>query len=479
MSKLSSQSFWVPLTLFLIALAVRIKPFLYAENFFLVPVDFDEGVYYGAGVLISKGLMPYRDFDFGHPPGIAWLLGLWHGLIPWSSVAAGFSLAKFAVACLGSLTTLGIYRLGKRWCGISAGIVASLLYATYPEAIVAERSLFLEPLINAAVVASFLLQDSLKRPWLFVGLLLAWAVSVKFTAVIWILPFFYLAWQSGKMRHVFVLASAGALGFGLFLLPWIILDPAKFWEGVIRFQLSRPPDGDVTIGLRLSSIFRDQHLAMNLFTFFSLAAFPWLQPSARRSWTVMTLALLLALAVLLSSKGFWSQYNTLLALPQALLAIFALKLFAPWISQRWTLYVVGLFLIVIPLRSAFKSGRARAPDQFHLIEQLKKVPKTACIFSFEPGWLIMANLFPQPCPGSVILDTYLVMLMGADKLQRPFSSTAAAFATYEAQLPVLQHIREADFLIMGDRGGYQLNAESQAEIRALFRAEGAVMYRRF
>jgi hypothetical protein len=461
------------------ALAVRIKPFLYAGNFFLVPVDFDEGVYYGAGVLISKGLMPYRDFDFGHPPGIAWLLSLWHVSIPLSSVADSFALAKIAFACLGSLTTIGIYKLGKKWHGTSAGIVASLLYATYPEAIVSERSIFLEPLINAAVVASFLFLDSMKKPWLVVGLLLAWAVSVKFTAVIWILPFFCLAWQSGRIRHVLSLAAVGALGFGIFLLPWILLDPAKFWEGVIRFQLSRPPDGDVAMSLRLSSILRDQHLAMNLFTLLGLAAFPWLKESQRKLWVVMTLALVSALVVLLSSKGFWSQYNTLLALPQALLAVFALKPFARWISQRWTLTAVGLFLIAIPLRSAFKSGRARAPGQLHLIEELKKVPPTACIFSFEPGWLIMADHFPARCSGRLVLDTYLVMLMGADRLQRPFPNTAEAFATHEAQVPVLHQIRDANYLIMGERGGYQLNEQSQLEIQTLFRLDGAILYRRF
>jgi hypothetical protein len=71
------------------------------------------------------------------------------------------------------------------------------------------------------------------------------------------------------------------------------------------------------------------------------------------------------------------------------------------------------------------------------------------------------------------------MLMEADKLQRPFSSVADAFATPEAQSSVLQQIRDSEYLLMGERGGYQLNAQSECEIQNLFRSEDAILQRKF
>src|SRR5215208_2545818 len=37
-------------------------------------VEYDDGVYVGATVRLVHGIVPYRDFVFGHPPGILLLL---------------------------------------------------------------------------------------------------------------------------------------------------------------------------------------------------------------------------------------------------------------------------------------------------------------------------------------------------------------------------------------------------------------------
>lgn len=464
---------------FLLALSVRIKPFLYAEHFFLIPVDFDEGVYYGASVLLTKGVLPYRDFDFGHPPGIVWLFSLWHWLIPQSSVAESFALAKVAMAILGSCTSVGVYILGKKWHGPIAGIIGAVLYATYPEVVASDRSVFLEPLINAAVVLAFLLYESKKQPWIGIGLLLSWAISVKFTAVVWIPAFAWLAWQAGRFSSIFRFASGGCLGVLSFFVPWILLDPARFWEVVIQFQMTRPPDGDVALMSRLGSILRDQHFAMNVFSLIGLLCWPLSNGKLRSLGGATSLASLFSLIVLLSSKGYWSQYNTLLAMPQALLATFSATIFISVPYRRWVLTGIGLFLIAFPVRSAFKGGRARSIEQLKLVQAIENIPHTSCIFSFEPAWLIMSNHFPSPCSSRVILDPYLVMLMDARESGQRFDSTGAAFATDESQKRVWSNLQSADVIVLGPRGHAQLNAQAKARILEDFQSRDELLLNRY
>src|SRR5262245_66195881 len=50
---------------------LRVWPFLSFGNLWHVPVDYDDGVYFSAAALLAQGILPYRDFTFVHPPGIA------------------------------------------------------------------------------------------------------------------------------------------------------------------------------------------------------------------------------------------------------------------------------------------------------------------------------------------------------------------------------------------------------------------------
>jgi hypothetical protein len=468
---------WIFAAVFLLAFTIRIKPFFYADHFFLIPVDFDEGVYYGAAVLITKGIFPYRDFDFGHPPGIAWVFSLWHWLSSPNSVSQSFALGKLFVAGMGSLTAVGIFCLGRKWNGVGAGLLAGLLYACYPEAIVSERSIFLEPFINFVAVLALLMYKPESKSWIPIGLLLAFAVSIKVTAIVWIPPFALLAWHSGRIKHLATMVAGGVAGFVVFLLPWILLHPQNFWMNVVQFQMSRPPDGDIAISLRLHSILRD-HLMINIYTALGICALPWVAKPLRMVWAVLLLTVVLAVCVLLSSKGFWQQYNTLLAAPQALLASFAVVPARMLISQRRVTLVLAFLSLLIPLRSAFKGGRARDPEQLARIEEIRKISDDTCIFSFEPAWLIMADRFPPNCSGSVILDTYLVMLMDAGTQHQRFSDTSAAFATSESQTRVMERLQNSRVIVLGARGEGQMNSASKALLSAEFRVEKGILVRK-
>jgi hypothetical protein len=135
--------------------------------------------------------------------------------------------------------------------------------------------------------------------------------------------------------------------------------------------------------------------------------------------------------------------------------------------------------LLIPLRSAFKGGRARDPEQLARIEEIRKISEATCIFSFEPAWLIMADRFPPHCSGSMILDMYLVMLMDAGSQRQRFSDTGAAFATTESQTRVMERLQNSHVVILGARGKSQMNSASKALLSAEFKVDKGILVRKF
>src|SRR5687768_6746171 len=81
---------------------LRALPLLAAGDALRYPVDYDEGVYFSAAALLARGVIPYRDFVFVHPPGLllvlspaAWLSGV---LGP----SFAFALARHGAALVGA-----------------------------------------------------------------------------------------------------------------------------------------------------------------------------------------------------------------------------------------------------------------------------------------------------------------------------------------------------------------------------------------
>ncbi|HZI02713.1 MAG TPA: hypothetical protein VEZ71_01760, partial [Archangium sp.] len=144
---------WVLAVMAVGAWVLRVLPFFNRHGAFGYPVDYDEGVYFTASALLFQGVLPYRDFIFVHPPGSLLLWSPAAALASGWDAATCFVLARWLAAGVGALNVFLVGRLALRAWGPGAGVVAALVYATYPELVGVERGPFLEPVLNLACLA--------------------------------------------------------------------------------------------------------------------------------------------------------------------------------------------------------------------------------------------------------------------------------------------------------------------------------------
>ena len=136
------------------AWVLRVIPLTRGGGAFGYPIDYDEGVYFSASSLFFQGHWPYRDFVFVHPPGSVWLWGPAALAGSWLGADTGFTMARWMATLCGALSVFLVGRLALRVWGPVAGMVAALVYASYPEAVLVERGPFLEPLLNLSCLAA-------------------------------------------------------------------------------------------------------------------------------------------------------------------------------------------------------------------------------------------------------------------------------------------------------------------------------------
>lgn len=421
----------------LAAFAIRARPLIGRGGPWGFPVDYDEGVYFSAAGLLVRGVLPWRDFVFVHPPGV---------LLGWAPFAAfdvvrGFEVARFAACALGAANVFLLGQVVKLRVGHAAAVAAALLYATYPEAIGTERGPFIEPWLNLFVLLAG--WCALKSRWAWAGALLGVAVWMKLWALLWFPAFAILWWREKSVRGLVALAVA--------LVPLLALLPTPFWDQVIAFQLARPPDATQGLVQRLVEIFSWPHAGLVVLCLIGVR---------ERFFAIATVMIV---AAFLGAAAYWSQYNAHLALAQCGLAgagFAALERFR-W---RWAVLAAAVWLAVqVP-------WPARTRDLLELRGVLAAQPK--CWFAFEPAWSLAAGELPAHGDGAaVIVDSYGAMLLAAGK---GFATTQAALRSPAAQAYVAPRLAACPTIVMGWRGEWQLSDETKAALRqARARVEAA------
>src|SRR6202158_805155 len=167
---------WAVLAIAAIGCLLRAFPLIEAGPFGS-PVDYDEGVYFASSALLLKGVLPYRDFVFAHPPGLLYFPSpvAWLGAV--RDPAFGFAAARWLATLVGCANILLLGRLAMRWAGPVGAIIAAAGYATHRGAVSIERGPFLEPVLNLCclILAWVWLggKEEDRRPWAGGGL--GWA----------------------------------------------------------------------------------------------------------------------------------------------------------------------------------------------------------------------------------------------------------------------------------------------------------------
>ncbi|RKH51545.1 glycosyltransferase family 39 protein [Corallococcus llansteffanensis] len=468
------------------AWVLRALPFFHRAGAPGYVVNYDEGVYYAASALLWKGLLPYRDYLFVHPPG-ALLLGAPAAAVgAFGDPSVGFALARWLATLMGAASTVLVGRLAMRAWGPVAGVVAALAYAAHPEIVTMERGPFLDPLLNLCglgLANAWLLpsgREPLPRRAGVAGVLAGVMVSVKVLGGIWGAA--ALVSRAPGPRWSLARRFVGAASLTALALvgPVALWAPGAFIRDVLWFQSARPEDGIVSRWERLLEMTHERRRYAVLLALLGLGVA--LTRAARRSSRTdaaperfVASAYLLTVAAYLAAHSYWSNYNAFLAGPEALLAgLGAAALVGFAASKARPVGTVATGLVVLaPLhsvRETLRGAEIRPPEQVLQARYVREqVSPDAVLCGFEPGWGLLAGRLPPVLPGQpVVVDPYALMLQDALLSGARFEDAAAAFAAPDSQRRMLALLERCDFALLGFRGEWQLSADSRRWFKATY-----------
>ena len=416
--------------------------------------EYDDGVYLGAAIRLTQGVIPYKDFAFVQPPGILLLM------TPVAAVAQIFTTVK-ALALARILTALAsaacVPLAGSlvRYRGTVVTLVTCGVLAVYPSDIATAHTLLLEPWMNLccllAAKAAFrhgALTSPRRLAW--AGLALGFATSIKFWAVLPAAIVLVLCLLTPELRAAALrrYLPGAAAGFLLPVLPFLLSAPTAFWRGTVADQAIRA-GAAVPMAVRFAYVtgtmdvlntkgqiapFAGRHSMYN-------ASFaPHVDLAAGVGWLPYTAAVLV---IAVAAAGYWRQRRRLthlewLALATSVLAgtaILGYSAFfyhypdfpAPWlaivlgcaaaglaglvprrrfgkVSLRPALAgAVAVVLILVAVLEAWETFSSREPEAENMAGH---IPVGSCLVTDEVSLAIAADRFtqsPPRCP--VIIDS--------------------------------------------------------------------------
>lgn len=362
--------------------------------------------------------------------------------------------------------------------GPVAGVVAALAYAVHPEVVTMERGPFLDPLLNLCGLglANVWLLPSGRAPLPrragLAGVLAGLMTSVKVLGGIWGAAALVarapdLRWSLARR---FVLAAS--LTVLALVGPLALMAPGAFVHDALWFQSARPEDGTVSRWERILEMIHERRRYALLLAAVGLgvALFRAVRRGTRAEAAperFVATAYLLTVAAYLAAHSYWSNYNALLAGPEALLAGLGAAALVGFASARTRPVGVVAFGLVLlaPLHSlqeTLRGSAIRPPEQVLQARYVREqVPPDASLCGFEPGWGLMAGRLPPMLPGQAVpVDPYALMLQDALTSGEHFPDAAAAFANEDSQKRMLALLGRCDFVLLGSRGHRQLSSDS-------------------
>ncbi len=220
---------------------------------------YDDGVYAGISFLFVHGVLPYRDFGWAEPPGIAYLLAPFSGIGVLTSSATALVLDR----CLTVLTVSANAVLAGmllRRSGRLCAAVASFSLALWPLAVSVRPEVELEPYLVFFVLLGALVlfggvDEPSRRRVIVAGLLFGFAVIVKLWAVMPVAAVL-LVWLPRWRRDLKWLVVGLVGGAVVPSVPFLVAAPGPFIRDVVLDQLARQnPYAATTLGDRLLLIF--------------------------------------------------------------------------------------------------------------------------------------------------------------------------------------------------------------------------------
>jgi alpha-1,2-mannosyltransferase len=246
-----------------VALGVRLFT-LSRPGFLTQSTEYDDGVYLGAAIRLTQGVMPYKDFAFVQPPGILLLMSPVALFARATSTVAGLALARIATV-LASVACVPLAGNLVRFRGTLVTGLTCFILAIYPADIATAHTLLLEPWMNLLVLIAANLafsggrvSSSAKR-LAGAGVLIGFAGVVKFWSgapAVVLLVIVALACRSaaknsaaensaaengepGAWRRLVAYLSGLVAAFVLPVLPFLASAPGTFVRSTVSYQAAR------------------------------------------------------------------------------------------------------------------------------------------------------------------------------------------------------------------------------------------------
>jgi hypothetical protein len=403
---------------------------------------YDDGAYFGTAIRLVHGVLPYRDYAFVHPPGIALLMSP-------AALVGRFAGTRDALALARVLTVIvtginaGLAAWVVRSRGRGAMLVAGLALACFPLARIADHTVMLEPYLVffclAGACAMFDRYGAVvsSRRLFVAGALFGFAGVIKLFAIFPVVAALCCCLPLIRRLRTYLVGLVA--GFGVAVLPFFVLAPRAMFHDVVVSQLGRGASGrgNLPFPWRLALMFGIGGLqsvpsrgsiadwvAVGLVVMVVAGFF-----AAGRRWTRLEWFLFGATAVtvaaMLASAQFFEQY-AYFAFPfgAMLLATSVGRIgeFATRASARLqgasadavriagavalpTLLVAGALSLIPSDINAERTLLASAADTGHLVAEV--IPPGACVVTEDPMILVNANraVAAEPgCPQTV--DAY-------------------------------------------------------------------------
>ncbi|MCU1490081.1 MAG: hypothetical protein JWM85_1486 [Acidimicrobiaceae bacterium] len=416
---------------------------------------YDDGVYFGVAVRFVHGVLPYRDFVFVQPPGIALVMSPLALISRAIGTRDGFAAARLLTAVVvGANAALAALVLRRR--GRVAMAVAGLTLALFPLTAAAAAQDELEPYVIlfclGGVAAAFAGRRPTSRQLLLAGLLVGFATTIKLVAAVpaVVLVLCFLPdWR--RMRTVAIGAVAG---FVIPMLVFVLPAPSTAFHEMVTDQLGRKDSVTLSLTQRFVMLFgigspanvSRSGVAEVLVVVLALAVVLVYGLGIRRSSRLDWYVLAAAAAVLAEfdvSREFFDHYAYLSAPFLALLlgvlagrATASAQALAARFGARRPLIALGAAALLGALvaigfglphvtgyETRYVSGSNDPGSQI-----AAAVPAGACVVSDQVTTLLVANRFDparQGCPP--VIDPYGMFLVDDHDIPPPGSNVPPSF----------------------------------------------------
>ncbi len=414
-----------------LALGLRIYQ-LARPNYLSGPTQYDDGADFGSALRLLDGSLPYRDFVFVQPPGIALLLSPVALLAKAVGTDAGLVVARILTVCA---SATGVLLLGRlvRHRGPLATTLACGILAVSPDGILDASTVFLEPwLVLACLLGALVMFEgdeltSNRTRLALGGIAFGVAGTIKAWAILPVLVLVWLVWRAGGSRSIAAYVSGVASGFVVLVIPFVVMAPNAFLHDVVVAQLSRADVARVPLILRLASmsgitgVLQFSHLSAGeakvivatvaiaglLLAWVALTvvrgprSMPTLDRFAIGTLVVVLLALLWPADYYPHYAGFFAP---LLGLAVGLAAAGLVSALAPASVWRWTIAAAIGIAVMAGVRLSYEAGTGRS-TLIAWVDQL--VPPGSCVLTDNAALTITADRFISTDPGcSKMVDAF-------------------------------------------------------------------------